>query len=110
MHFLRYRVSLPDSDKELTDTQAVDGVILPDHRTADVVQVQGSHDVQAGTTARGFHNMGFLSGGHPAIRQLCSLRRVNTINEQDGFIIPGFQIGGSCIFYHLKSCSYRFVL
>ena len=52
MYFLRYRVRFPDGDKELTDTQAVDGVIPPDHRTADVVQVQGSHDIQAGTTAR----------------------------------------------------------
>lgn len=63
MHFLRYWIRFPDGDKELTDTQAVDGVILPDHRTADVVQVQGSHDVQAGTTARGFHYLAFFPAG-----------------------------------------------
>ncbi|EDQ1113033.1 hypothetical protein CSO98_004998, partial [Salmonella enterica subsp. diarizonae] len=54
MHFLLYQVRFPDGDEEPADIQ-----------TVDVVQVQGSHDVQTGTTARGFHSMGFLSGGHP---------------------------------------------
>ena len=79
MHFLLYQVRFPDGDEEPADIQ-----------TVDVVQVQGSHDVLAGTTARGFHSMGFLSGGHPAIRQLCSLCWMNSIDEQDRFIITGF--------------------
>ncbi len=62
IHILRYWIHFPDGDKKLTDTQAVDCVILSNHRTAEVVQVQGSHDVQAGTTARGFHYVSFLSG------------------------------------------------
>lgn len=32
----------------------------------------------------------FPAGIHPAIRQLCSLRRVDAIYEQDRFIITGF--------------------
>lgn len=79
MHFLLYRVRFPDGDEEPADIKTVDGVIFPDNRTADVVQVQGSHSVQTGTTARGL-----------ATRQFCSLCRMNTIDEQDRFIIIGF--------------------
>lgn len=90
MYFLRYPVRFPDGDEEPADIQTVDGIIFPENRIADVVQVQGSHDVQAGSTARGSHYVGFLPGGHPAIRQFCSLRRVDTINEQERFIITSF--------------------
>lgn len=48
IHILRYWIHFPDGDKKLTDTQAVDCVILSNHRTAEVVQVQGSHDVHGG--------------------------------------------------------------
>lgn len=78
MHFLRYRVRFPDGYEEPADIKTVDGVIFPDNRTADVIQVQGPHDVQTGTTTCGFHYMGFLPGRHPAISQFCSLFRVKT--------------------------------
>lgn len=90
MHFLRYRVRFPDGYEEPADVKTVDGVIFPDNRTADVVQVQGSHEVQTGTTAGGFHHVHFLPGRHPAVSQFCSLCRVNAINKQDGLIVTGF--------------------
>lgn len=63
MHFLLYRVRFPDGNEEPADIKTVDGVIFPDNRTADVVQVQGTHDVQTGTTAGGFHHVGFFPAG-----------------------------------------------
>lgn len=78
-------IGLSDGDEELDDIQAVDGVILPDHCTADIIQIQGTHDVQASPATRCFHE-GFPTFGHPAISQLRALRRVDAINEQDGFI------------------------
>lgn len=90
MHFLRYRVRFPDGYEEPADIKTVDGVIFPDNRTADVVQVQGTHDVQTGTTACGFHHVGLLPGRHPAVSQFCSLCRMNTIDEQERFIITSF--------------------
>lgn len=78
------------NDLQPVDIMADEFVIFPDDRPTDIVQVQGSHDVQAGATAGGFHHMGFFPSRHPAISQFRSLRRMHAINEQDGFIVSGF--------------------
>ena len=58
-------ICLSDGDEELADIQAVDGVILPDHCTADIIQIQGTHDVQASPATRWFSDL-WASSHKPA--------------------------------------------
>lgn len=63
INLLFYRLRFTDSNKEPGDIMAVDFVIFPDDRPADIVQVQRTHDIQAGTTAGRFCHMGFFPAG-----------------------------------------------
>lgn len=85
MHLLTHRISLTDGDEEPADIQAVNTVVFTDHRTANVVQIQRTHDVQSGSATRCFYGS-FPTFGHPSISQLSSLRWVDTINKQDWLI------------------------
>ena len=55
MYFLTHRIRFTHSDEEPRDVFRIDGVIFPDDRVADIVQIQRAHQVQTCTTTAGFH-------------------------------------------------------
>ncbi len=89
MNLLTDRIGFTQGNEELGDVITVDTVILAYPCFTDIGQIQGAHQVQTGTTSRGFHRR-FLAFTHPAISQFRSLRGMDAINEQDGLMVSGF--------------------
>ncbi|SFN75242.1 hypothetical protein SAMN05421579_1202 [Xenorhabdus japonica] len=82
MGFLRKRIRFPDCPEKIRDVFSIDARIFTDHRVFNALSIEGTQNIETGTTAGGFdHFYLIFSCFHPAIAELCVLGRMHRINK-----------------------------